>query len=83
MLRPLIRSLIAEGQLPVTRKAHVWGGSGTGVVCSACGERITKAEVGIETSRGSDETNLLQLHVHCFHVWASEIQGPEEGRQVS
>lgn len=78
VLRPLIRSMIAEGRLPLMRESHVWGGPGTGVVCAACGERITKTEVGIETSNGAlDEVNALQLHVHCFHVWVSETRGLE------
>ena len=80
VLRLLIRSLIAEGRLPALRKNHVWGGQGTGIVCAACGEHITKAEVGIETSHDADETNAVHLHVHCFHVWESETRGLEEDR---
>ncbi len=83
VLRHLVRSLIAEGRLPVMRQTHVWGGPGTGMVCAACGELVRKTEVGIETSDGADGTNTFQLHVHCFHVWESETRGIEEGRITS
>jgi hypothetical protein len=71
-LRLLIQEKLMDGRLPQERLPRMWGGPGGGETCDACGERVTRAQMGMEIL---DATGAgLQLHIACFLVWEVERQ---------
>lgn len=71
-LRLLIQEKLMDGRLPQERSPRMWGGPGAGETCDACGEGVTRAQMGMEIL---DATGAgLQLHIACFLVWEVERQ---------
>lgn len=75
-LHLLIRSKLADGQLPQDSIPRMWGGPGNGESCDACEETITKAQFVMEGVSNSEGGRGVQLHVRCFQVWDAERQVP-------
>lgn len=69
----LIRQKLQDGRLPRNSAARVWGGPGNGQTCHACGDNITKDQMGIEgfPSAVAGE-RPLRLHAYCFQIWQAE-----------
>jgi hypothetical protein len=66
-LRQLIHTKLADGRLPFKVIPQISGGIGSGQMCDACDETITKEQMGLrETGVGQ---NSLHFHVRCFNVW--------------
>src|SRR5262245_57540216 len=70
--RFLIRSKLADGQLPVEPVARLWGGPGRGESCDGCEAKIQPPCLIMEavTTVG----RALLLHVECFYIWDAERQ---------
>jgi hypothetical protein len=66
-LRKLIQSKLAEGRLPYKILPRITGGPGKGETCDACGERITKDQMGMEEIVIGQ--NALRFHIRCFNAW--------------
>jgi hypothetical protein len=50
----------------------MWGGPGAGETCDACGDTITKAQMGMEILGAAG--GVAQFHIACFLVWEVERQ---------
>lgn len=71
-LRLLIQEKLTDGRLPQERLPRMWGGPGAGETCEACGERVTRAQMGMEVLDATGSG--LPLHIACFLVWEAERQ---------
>ena len=49
-LRPLTPELMAKGQLPRGALSRMWGGNGTGQLCSLCDKAIERYQIEYEVS---------------------------------
>jgi len=67
-LRQRIRQLIENGRLPVIVPAQLNAGYGSGSICAACGEPITRSQVEYEVEDSASDTRL-RFHVSCHLVW--------------
>jgi hypothetical protein len=79
LLQEKARELIRAGKLPGRRPERIWGGAGFGGrPCTLCGARIKRDEMALEIEvNGADGagTTYAHLHVRCFSVLESELQG--------
>lgn len=72
-LRPVARERIATGQLPCAAASRMWGGYGTGQLCSLCGEPIQPEEIEYEIEHDdAAAVRALRFHVVCQSVWQLE-----------
>ena len=73
-LRLLIRQKLADGRLPRSGVAKVWGGPGDGQQCQGCDEVIAQSDFVMEgpVLCGGRSARDVQFHVLCFHVWDDE-----------
>lgn len=71
-LRALARERIASGALPSEKATHTWGGLGSGLPCSLCGELISRTETEMELQLG-DGANapVVRFHLRCHLIWES------------
>lgn len=49
LLRQRVRAFIEKGQLPASMPGEIHAGYGSGSICAACGEPITRNQVEFET----------------------------------
>jgi len=73
-LRTLARERIAKGELPGEqalreRALRMWGGYGTGRLCSLCGEPVQGGQIEFEVESGQ---HSLIFHLVCQSVWQLE-----------
>jgi hypothetical protein len=72
-LRPIARERIAKRQLPREASLHMWGGHGTGVLCSLCDKPIQRDEVEYEVEGHIDGPVVaFRFHVFCHSLWQLE-----------
>lgn len=77
-LRGRARELIKEGHLPRGRPMHMWGGSGSDLVCSLCEEPIPRGEVEYELEyRTADGARQYRFHFYCHTAWQLECAQAE------
>ena len=79
-LRPIARERIAKGQLPSEVPSHMWGGDGTGQVCSLCDMPIQRDEIEIEIDSKGPAGQTFRFHIVCRFVWQLECACPEHIR---
>jgi len=73
-LRTFARERIAKGELPGVpalreRALRMWGGYGTGRLCSLCGEPVQGGQIEFEVESGQ---HSLIFHLVCQSVWQLE-----------
>ena len=68
-LQDQARARIARGDLPCERPPHIYGGRGTGEVCSLCGEVIGSDAIEYEAPIKGDS---FHFHILCHAVWQRE-----------
>ena len=68
-LRALARERIAKGELPSEPALRMWGGDGTGRLCSLCREPVQRDQIEFEVESGRH--NLI-FHMVCQSVWQLE-----------
>jgi len=68
-LRPLARERIAKGQLPRSTFSRMWGGHGTGQVCSLCDKPIHPYHIEYEIEYPEA---TLRFHTACLSAWQRE-----------
>jgi hypothetical protein len=72
-LRPIARQRIANGQLPHDAPSQMWGGPGTGQLCSICDKPIQPDELEYEIEQSLGGTlQTFRFHVVCESVWQLE-----------
>ena len=72
-LHILIAHKLQDDRLPRNSVPRVLGGPGKGETCDACGDTITKEQLGIEgIALPAGGGRPMQLHAHCFQVWETE-----------
>ena len=76
----LIRQRVSSGVLP-TRFAQLWGGRGTGMACSACGETISQRQYEFEGVMA--DAGVLRLCQPCIAAWDEVRHGGREARPES
>jgi hypothetical protein len=70
-LRAHIRALIESKELPCEVPARMWGGNGSGEICSVCGKPIGPEELEFEYAI---ETRTLRFHRLCHGLWQIECE---------
>lgn len=68
-LRALARERIAKGELPAKPALRMWGGDGTGRLCSLCREQVQPGQIEFEVESGRYS---LIFHMTCQSVWQLE-----------
>lgn len=68
-LRALARERIARGDLPCEPLIRMWGGNGTGRICSLCREPVQPDQIEFEVE--NDGRSLI-FHLVCQSVWQLE-----------
>jgi len=83
-LRLRVSQLIENGQLPVMMPARIDAGYGSGCICAACGQLITRSQVEYEIEDCRDG-HWFKFHLGCHVVWRLECARRESpaGGQVS
>jgi hypothetical protein len=71
------RRAIAARELPPEVKSRVWGGRGSGQLCSLCGQRIGFNDVEIELE-GSDGAAGVRFHSKCHLLWQEACSEGED-----
>jgi len=87
-LRDAARERIEQSRLPREKPARMWGGRGTGQVCSLCDQPIldTEPEMELEyegvrsgagggVDNGTSAQSVFRFHLQCQSVW-------DEARQM-
>ena len=62
----LVRQRVNSGVLP-TRFAELWGGRGTGMICSVCGTTISQREYEFEGVKA--DASVIRLCQPCITAW--------------
>jgi hypothetical protein len=70
-LRVQIRKLIESGELPCVVPSRMWGGNGSGQVCSVCAKPIGVNELEFEYPIGP---KTLLFHRLCHGLWQLECE---------
>jgi hypothetical protein len=65
-----VRQRIDAGELPLERPAKIWAAFGNDEPCSACDQKIQRAQLMYEV--GSTE-KTYRLHTGCHGVWTGEL----------
>ena len=68
-LRALARERIANGELPGEPALRMWGGDGTGRLCSLCREPVQPGQIEFEVE---GDGHSLIFHMVCQSVWQLE-----------
>ena len=73
-LRRTAAELINQALLPNGIPANMWGGYGTGKVCSLCNKEIDIRQVEYEVGSGeSPAGSTFRFHIWCHTAWQSEV----------
>jgi hypothetical protein len=64
--RRQVLAAIACGSLPLRVPKIVWGGPGSGYICSICGTAIASQQVEAEIQ---DQGKSYRLHLPCMTAW--------------
>ena len=68
------RDKMKRGGLPAAFPTRPWRGSGSGEVCSGCGDVIARSEAQVAVDvRGA---LTLAFHEECYRAWASFPEPP-------
>ena len=65
-----IRRRLDAGGLPREHPAKTWAGFGDGKACSACDERIYRAQVMYEFDLNGE---TYRFHMGCYGLWTGEL----------
>jgi hypothetical protein len=71
-LRPLARELIAKGRLPRGALSRMWGGNGTGQLCSLCNKAIERFQIEYKVKHTDALVQTLRFHTACLSAWQLE-----------
>jgi hypothetical protein len=78
-LLEIARRAIAAHELPLGVSSRVWGGRGSGKLCSLCGERIGFNDVEIELEGGGVGADV-RFHSKCHLLWQEACKRESEGK---
>jgi hypothetical protein len=84
-LRRMAREGIRAGRLPAREPQRMWGGPGSGAVCSLCGQPVRQEEVEFELqfmADGPSTEETYHLHARCLTAWKSEREPSEQVREA-
>jgi hypothetical protein len=75
LLRARARERIAQNLLPHSKPLRVWGGYGSGLVCSLCDEPIHPNEPEMELEyEASGHHPVVRFHLRCQVLWDAARQ---------
>jgi hypothetical protein len=75
-LRDAARERIEQQRLPRNKPARMWGGRGSGQICSLCDQPILDTEPEMELEYdGTEAHSVVRFHLQCQSVW-------DEARQM-
>lgn len=67
------RELIGNGRLPCATPVGIWGGYGSGLLCSLCNEVIQRDQVEYEIEfECGDGRKTYRFHFLCHAAWQVE-----------
>jgi len=69
-----VRQRMRTGLLPPGPANELFGGHGTGALCSCCDRVIREDEIEFEIHAATDGAEQLRLmmHSHCMRIWYDE-----------
>lgn len=71
---------IEDRQLPRGVVSRVWGGRGSGLPCSLCGQPIERSDVEIELDEGQGQGGArVRFHSSCHLQWQEACKRVSEG----
>jgi hypothetical protein len=70
----LVRQRMRSGQLPRGPVQELFGGPGSGALCSCCDRVISADQIEFEIHAANDQCEQLRLmmHSHCMRIWYDE-----------
>jgi len=70
----LVRQRMRSGQLPPGPASELFGGHGTGALCSCCDRVIREDQIEFEIHTANEQCEQLRLmmHSHCMRIWYDE-----------
>lgn len=77
-LRAIARERIAKGQLPCERSSRIFGGLGSGQLCSLCDKPIARYQVEYEIEL---KEATFRFHTICHYMWELECANVESSRK--
>jgi hypothetical protein len=84
VLRARARERIEQKLLPRTKPARMWGGRGTGLVCSLCDAPILDSEPEMELEyEASAPIPVVRFHLQCQSIWEAARQAPKASAWTS
>jgi hypothetical protein len=79
-LRVIARERIAGGELPCEPASRMWGGYGTGQLCSLCRDPIQPDQIEYEVERMAAGRDNLLFHLVCQSVWQLECASHDQSK---
>jgi hypothetical protein len=78
-LRPVARERIAKGQLPRYAPSTIWGGYGSGNLCSLCDQPIERDQIEYEIEDPGEHaaSSTYRFHMVCQSIWQLECARDE------
>jgi len=72
--KTLVRQRMRSGRLPPGPANELFGGHGTGALCSCCDRVISPDQIQFEIHAATDGAEQLRLmmHSHCMRIWYDE-----------
>ena len=77
LLRERAREAIRRRKLPSRRADRTVSGPGVGAVCSVCGRRVTRDQIGyvMEFAYDAHVPERYDVHFNCYAAWEFERVG--------
>jgi hypothetical protein len=79
-LRVIARERIAKAELPCEPTSRMWGGYGTGQLCSLCRDPIQPDQIEYEVERMAAGRDNLLFHLVCQSVWQLECASHDQSK---
>jgi hypothetical protein len=79
-IESVIRDLVASGRLPSAPPARIWGGMGSGRLCSVCQSPILRSSLEYELLSATGPE--ARLDAGCYRLWTQlVVRGPTGPRR--
>jgi hypothetical protein len=83
-LQTRVRERIEQGLLPREKPTRLWGGHGSGQLCSLCDQPISETEPEMELEyEATAQVPTVRFHLRCQSLWDAARQVPDASQWVS
>jgi hypothetical protein len=81
-LQTRARERIEQGLLPREKPTRLWGGHGSGLLCSLCDLAIAESEPEMELEYETGAPTV-RFHLRCHSIWDGARQVPDSSEWIS